>query len=166
MLDASKLLIFIIKTMTTIQLSDTDIRAEDYLLIGLATCYYKEDGEVYEIQVMEPIPSAALEAIIKGIPTSYKFATAIEYGSVITGDELKIPAGFPEDARFGDEFRLRAIAAARTYKARPQAQQHIPLGTSFHDFNYSVERKRVLNAARVVLKEDNVKQHSHTHKVL
>jgi hypothetical protein len=154
--------------MTTTQLSEpnTDIHAEDYLLIGLATCFYKEDGEVYEIQVMEPIPSAALEAIMKGIPTSYKFATAIEFGSVMAGDELKIPVGFPEDARFGDEFSLRAIAAARTYKARPQAQQHIPLGTSFHDFNYSVERKRVLNAARVVLKEDNVKQHSHTHKVL
>jgi hypothetical protein len=40
------------------------------------------------------------------------------------------------------------------------------LGTTKTDLNYSTERKRVLNAARVVTKDDNVKQHSHTHKVL
>jgi hypothetical protein len=34
------------------------------------------------------------------------------------------------------------------------------------DFNYSLDRKRVLNASKVVRTEDNVKQHSHTHQVL
>ena len=152
--------------MTTPLTQAPDITGDDYLLLGLATCYYKEDGEVSEVQVIEPIPSAALEAIIKGIPTSYKFATAVEFGAVISEDNLQMPSEFPEGAQFSDEFRFRAIAATRTFKTRPQSQQHIPLGTSFHDFNYSVERKRVLNAARVVKTEDNVKQHSHTHQVL
>ncbi len=143
-----------------------DLCANDYLLIGLATCFIKEDGEVLEVKIIEPIPSAALEAILKGIPTSYQIICATTMGDVIPGETLQIPDEFPAEASFCDEFVYRAIAAARTYKIRPSAQAHIPLGTSRNDLNYSVERKRVLNAQRVVRKEDNVKQHSHTHKVL
>ncbi|MFE1744165.1 hypothetical protein [Coleofasciculus sp. H7-2] len=143
-----------------------DLGEDDYLLLGLATCFFKEDGEVQEVNIIEPIPSAALEAILKGIPTSYKMAVATTMGAVIVGDSLQKPADFPEEAQFSDEFAFRAIASARTYKNKPEAKSHIPLGATRNDFNYSVERKRVLNAQRVVRKEDNVKQHSHTHKVL
>ena len=144
-----------------------DLSADDYIVIGLATCFVKEDGEVHEVQVIEPIPSAALEAIVKGIPTSYKLACATTVGSVLSSSEApQKPDGFPEAAQFSDEFVQRAIAAARTYKARPVAQEHIPQGTTRDDFKFSTERKRVLNMQRVVTKEDNVKQHSHTHKVL
>lgn len=144
----------------------SDLNTEDYIVIGLATCFYKEDGEVHEIEVIEPIPSAALEAILKGIPTSYKFASATTLGSILNGEQLLLPDGFPTSAQFADEFRARAVSAARTYKRRESSQDLIPVGTTKTDLNYSTERKRVLNAARVVSKEDNVKQHSHTHKVL
>lgn len=143
-----------------------DISADDYIVIGLATCFIKEEGEVYEVQILEPIPSSALEAIVKGIPTSYQLACATTLGAVLAGDTLQKPAGFPESAQFSDEFVPRAIAAARTYKRRQVAKDLIPQGTTRDDFKYSTERKRVLNAKRVVTKEDNVKQHSHTHKVL
>lgn len=143
-----------------------DLSADDYIVIGLATCFIKEEGEVYQVQVLEPIPSAAMEAIVKGIPTSYNLACATTLGAVIAGDTLHIPDGFPDSAQFGDEFVQRAIAAARTYKRREVAKSLIPLGTTRDDFKYSTERKRVLNIKRVVTKEDNVKQHSHTHKVL
>lgn len=142
-----------------------DLSADDYLVIGLATCFVKDEGEVHEVQILEPIPSAALEAIVKGIPTSYQLACATTLGSVL-GDTLQKPVGFPESAEFSEEFELRALAAARTYKRREFAKSHIPQGTTRSDFKYSTERKRVLNAKRVVTKEDNVKQHSHTHKVL
>jgi hypothetical protein len=56
--------------------------------------------------------------------------------------------------------------AVRTYQSRPQAQGYIPLGTISRDFNYSLERKRVLNATKVVRPEDNVKQHPLTHQTL
>lgn len=144
----------------------SDLTANDYVVIGLATCFYKDDGEVHQIEVIEPIPSAALEAILKGIPTSYKFAYATTLGAIFQGDTLVSPAAFPESAQFGDEFELRAFSAARTYKRRESAQSFISVGETKSDFNYSTERKRVLNAARVVSKEDNIKQHSHTHKVL
>jgi hypothetical protein len=143
-----------------------ELTADDYIVIGLATCFVKEDGEVYEIEVVEPIPSAALEAICKGIPTSYKLACATTLDSVLDGERPLLPQGFPASSQFADEFTSRVIAAARTYKSRDMAKSLIPLGTTRTDFNYSTERKRVLNAARVVNKEDNVKQHDYTHKVL
>ncbi len=152
--------------MTNTLLDDaTDLAADDYIVIGLATCFVKEDGEVHEVEVIEPIPSAALEAIVKGIPTSYKLALATTIGDIVTQLPQK-PAGFPSSAQFGDEFVPRAIAAARTYKRRDVATTHIPLGTTRDDFKYSTERKRVLNMSRTVTTDDNVKQHSHTHKVL
>jgi hypothetical protein len=143
-----------------------DLTTDDYIVIGLATCFIREDGEVHQIEVVEPIPSAALEALMKGIATSYKQAHATTLGSVLNGDQPIIPSEFPQSAHFSDEFVERAIAAARTYKRRESAQTLIPLGTTYTNFNHSTERKRVLNAARTVNKEDNVKQHPHTHKVL
>jgi hypothetical protein len=107
-----------------------------------------------------------LETLVKGISTSFKFACATTLGSVLEEDKLQIPAGFPQTAQFCDDFVERAIAAARTYKRREAAKSLIPLGATYTEFKYSIERKRVLNVSRVVTKEDNVKQHSHTHKVL
>lgn len=143
-----------------------DLAADDYIVIGLATCFVKADGEVHQIEVIEPIPSAALEALLKGIPTSYKFAYATTLESVLDGETPSLPKDFPPSAQFGDEFVPRVYAAARTYKRRESAKSLIPVGTTYTELTYSTERKRVLNAARVVTKEDNVKQHSHTHKVL
>ena len=60
-----------------------DISKYDYCIFGLATCYLKEDRECVEIKVIEPIPSAALEAILKGIPTSYQLVCARSVGKVI-----------------------------------------------------------------------------------
>ena len=99
-----------------------DLAAEDYLVVGLATCFVKEDGEVHEVQIVEPIPSAALEAIVKGIPTSYKLAIATTLGSVLTDETPQLPPEFPAEAQFCEEFPSRAIAATRTYKTRTVAQ--------------------------------------------
>lgn len=143
-----------------------DLTERDYLVIGLATCFVKADGEVHELQVIEPIPSAALEAIVKGIPTSYRQAWGTTLGAVLADDTPQKPPECPDTAQFSEDFAQRAIAAARTYKSRTVAQEHIPPGTIRDDFNYSTERKRVLNMQRIVTKDDNVKQHDYTHKVL
>lgn len=151
---------------TTSLIGAPDVPADSYLVIGLATCYLKEDGEVHEVKVIEPIPSAALEAILKGIPTSYALACGTTFAELVVGDTLKKPSEFPAEAQFCDDFAARALSAARTYQSRPEAKSHIPVGTPRSDFNYSTERKRVLNQTRVVRKEDDVKQHEYTHKVL
>ena len=155
-------------TNTTLFAQASDLSSEDYCVLGLATCFVREDGEIEELQILEPIPSAALEALLKGIPTSYQLACSTTLGAIFQSDEVKIPQEFAEngDITLCDRFAERVAAATRTYKSRPEAKEHIPLGSSKKDFNYSLDRKRVLNNSNVVSTEDNVKQHSHTHKVL
>lgn len=143
-----------------------DVSAEDYIVVGLATCFVKEDGEVFQVKIVEPIPSAALEAVMKGIPTSYEMACATMLGAVLEGDTPKMLPEFPPEAQFCADFAERAFAVARTYKRRTEAQSLMAPGTTYREFNYSIERKRILNAENVVSTEDNVKQHEYTHKVL
>ena len=149
-----------------------DLTDSDYLVVGVATCFIKIEGEVKRVKVLEPIPSASLEALLKQIPTSYDFACAVELGQVLDQDgvphlpdQVKVQPSLAE-LQIADLFAERAIASARTYKAKPEAQSHIPMGSSHTDFNFSLDKKRVLNSDRIVSEEDNVKQHSHTHKVL
>ena len=111
-----------------------DISADDYCVLGLATCFLREDGEVHQVQVIEPIPSAALEAILKGIPTSYQLACAKSLAEIFPSDTPDIPSDFPSQAQFCDNFLERVVAAARTYKSRSEAKIHIPLGTVRDDF--------------------------------
>lgn len=143
-----------------------DISTDDYLIVGLSTCYIKEDGEVKELTIAEPIPSAYLEAIFKGVPTSYKSVHATTLGAVVQAGRPQMIKAAAPDVQFCQDFVTRAFSATRTYRSRPTAQEFIPVGQSRTDINYSTERKRVLNAENVVRTEDNVKQHSHTHKVL
>ncbi|TAD79377.1 MAG: hypothetical protein EA001_04395 [Oscillatoriales cyanobacterium] len=144
-----------------------DLHPDDYVVLGLATCFLKEEGEVQELELIEPIPSAALETIVQGIPTSYRTAIALPIATVLSQAEAaQLPELFPATAHWCVDWQQRAIAATRTYKSRPTAQQHVPLGGQRQDFNYSTERKRVLNANSVVRPEDNVKQHAYTHQVL
>lgn len=143
-----------------------DLSTDDYIVIGVATCFIREEGEVKEIQVIEPIPSAALETLFKGIPTSYTQAIATTLGTVLNGDQIQLPSEFPTEAQICSEFRDRALATARTYQDRPGSTELIPVGTLYQSFNFSTDRKRVLNAEHVVTKDDNVKQHAYTHQVL
>lgn len=153
-------------TAATLYSNAPDLSTDDYVVIGLANCFIKEESELHSVKIAEPIPSAALEAIAKGIPTSYELACATTLGSVLEGETHKLPPEFPASTQFCDEFSLRAFSAARTYKARVSAQALISPGTIRQDFNVSVERKRVLNSERIVRTEDNVKQHAYTHQVL
>lgn len=143
-----------------------DITESAYLVLGLATCFIKREGKLHPVQLIEPIPSAALEAILKGIPTSYEVAFGTTLAAVMGGAELQLPPAFPPHTQVCDDFAERAIATARSYQSRPQAQNLIPIGEVRQDFNFSTERKRVLNSDRIVSNEDNVKQHAYTHQVL
>ena len=152
--------------MVSMPSSPATLSSDDYCVLGLATCFLREDSQFHSVEIIEPIPSAALEAILKQVPTSYQWAIAVKVGDVLTGETLQKPAAFAESAQFCDNFAERLTAAARTYQARPQAQTHIPLGSKWDQVNFSLEKKRVLNDSKVVKPEDNVKQHAHTHERL
>ncbi|MGF1498592.1 MAG: hypothetical protein ACFB8W_17470 [Elainellaceae cyanobacterium] len=144
----------------------TDLSTDDYLVVGVAHCFLKEDGEIHEVQVMEPIPSATLETLLQGTATSYRLAYATTIGMVLVDGGVQIPETFPDSTQVCDNFEERAIAAARTYRAKPNVQTSLPQGTLHRDFNFSLERKRILNSERIVKTEDNVRQHEYTHKTL
>jgi hypothetical protein len=164
--------------MTSMQSSAESTSAESasvldldaYLVIGLATCFVKQEGKLQPIQIIEPIPSAALEAVLKGVPTSYALVIATTLGAVNPTLNpsifLDLAADSEGSAQLCQDFWERAQTCARTYKARPVAQTHIALGTTYRELNFSTERPRTLNAERLVSANDNVKQHAYTHQVL
>jgi hypothetical protein len=150
-----------------------DVSADDYLLIGVATCFFKDDGQIEQLAVIEPIPSASFGALLGGVPTSYSWAIATTLGQVLTesaeGLSFQRMTEFPEEAEFCQDFVLRALSAARTYKRernRAALADPLTVGTVYEQFNYSTERKRVLNSHTPVRPEDNVKQHAYTHQLL
>lgn len=143
-----------------------DLSDSDYVVLGLATCFIREDADIHPVKVVEPIPSAALETILKGIETSYEFAHATTLGAIFEQDSIKIPNEFPPEAQLCDEFNDRVIATARTYRSNSGSTTYISVGTTYRELNYSVARKRLLNSERIVKTEDNVKQHEYTHKTL
>jgi hypothetical protein len=144
----------------------TDVPADAYVVLGVATCFIKEDGKLQPIKVVEPIPSAALEGLCKGIETSYEMVLATTFETAFVEGQGKVPDSFPADVQLCDAFEERLMAATRSYRSCASIQSLLPLGQSKSDFNYSVERKRILNVERVVSTEDNVKQHAYTHEVL
>ncbi len=145
--------------------TSTPLPLDSYIALGLATCFIKRDGKLSPVQILEPVPSAALEAVIKGIPTSYSKILGTTLDQALA-QPPQLPPDFPAEAQLCDEFQARAEAAARTFQARPEAQNLIPLGVIYTELNFSTERKRVLNSERLVTAEDNVKQHAYTHQVL
>ncbi|MDX5438706.1 MAG: hypothetical protein LPK03_16010 [Pontibacter sp.] len=144
----------------------TDLPADSYVVMALATCYLRNDGEVHEVALIEPVPSAHLETVLNGVTTSYKVLWATQLGAALQGDLPDAVANHSPKAQLCADFPQRVQAAARTYQSRPSAERLIPQGAVHTDMNYSTERKRVLNSQRKISKRDNVKQHKYTHEVL
>jgi len=77
----------------------------------------------------------------------------------IPGDIKELPAEFLGDDNpvWGEKFEERAAAAARTMKRRKESQM-VELGAICSNYQFSTERKRILDAAYEPSFEDNVKQ--------
>lgn len=152
--------------MTSNAILDTapELSTSAYVVMGVATCFRRTEDDLESIKVLEPIPSAYLESLCQGIPTSYEviMATTLEE---VQSDTFMAQSNLV-DVHLCENYRDRLIAAARTYHDRPAAQSLIPLNTQRTDLNYSIEKKRILNVKNIVKAEDNVRQHSHTHKKL
>ena len=143
-----------------------ELSDSDYVIIGVAHCFVKQDGKVMPIRVVEPVPSAYVEALFKGVPTSYETLHGTQLGEVVKDDQPTLDQLAVTDVQFCENFVERAKAAARTYQARTDFQKTLPYGQSFSEMNFSTEKKRVLNASHHVSSEDNVKQHKYTHMTL
>jgi hypothetical protein len=138
-----------------------DLNPQSYLLLGLAHCFWKEEGDLTELPIIEPIPTATLGPLLQGMPTSYAVLRA-----TTLGEATQVMAEHFPHAQPCADFWERAIAAARTYLREPQAMTHVAVGQERRDLNFNLERKRVLNSRRSVRDSDNIRQHPHTHKQL
>ena len=139
----------------------------DYVIVGVAHCFTKQDGNVVPVKVLEPVPSAYFEALVKGVPTSYKTLYSLQLGEIVKDEQpsaTHIPAA--TDAQFCEDFVERALAAARTYQSKAEIQARVPHGQEFSEMNFSTDKKRILNASHKVTADDNVKQHKYTHMTL
>ena len=160
------LLVYIAMSQVLTQFAATDLAPDSYVLMGLATCYLRQEGETLEVSVVEPIPSAYLETLLQGTPTAYRQIWGMTLTAALAFDpkSLTVP-GESVPQRCAD-FEERVLATARTYHSRPTATELIPVGTTRTDLNYSTAQKRILNPKNKVSKADNVKQHKYTHEVL
>lgn len=146
----------------------TALSDNDYVIVGLAHCFTKQDGNIVPVTILEPVPSAYFEALLKGVPTSYKTLHGLKLGDIVQDAQPTQPGLTVEanDAVFCENFAERAKAAARTYQTRQDLQRSVPYGQTYDAVNFSTDKKRILNATHQVTAEDNVKQHKYTHMTL
>eukprot|EP00898_Chlorokybus_atmophyticus_P000052 jgi/Chlat1/1047/Chrsp110S01557 len=138
-----------------------DLADDDYLVVGKAHCFVKQDGgKLVDCYVVEPIPAGALECMDNGGVTCYEVVTAVKFGDIIKQDIKVLPEVYA-DATFCEDFEFRTVCTARTWKrahAEEVIKKFVPLGTSRSDFNLRLDDKRVLNMENVVTDDDNIKQ--------
>jgi len=147
--------------------------AVDYVVIGIALCHQKNaEGKTDLVHVAEPIPATALEAMAKGIRTSFEKIYATTWTRLFPDGALAFPIDVLDDeACLCHDFEGRTRAAMRTYQAKPELRV-LPLGATSTPqagpfrLNYDPGFRRVLGGERVVRDSDNVRQHAHTHQVL
>lgn len=103
----------------TISSVPTALSASDYVIVGLAHCFTKQDGNVVPVKIVEPVPSAYFEALVKGVPTSYQVLYSLQLGQLLD-DNRPTANHLPADAKgaqFCEDFVERTMAAARDRKS-------------------------------------------------
>lgn len=151
---------------TSTSAAPTDLPADAYVVLGLATCYLRQDGETTQIQVVEPLPSAYLETVLKGVATSYSALAVTTLAAALANPVAWLSVEQQPTTYPCEDFSERLQAAARSYLHRPEATKLLSEGTVYTDLNFSLDQKRILNPRNKVSKADNVKQHQYTHQVL
>ena len=155
----------------TANISANDIQGLEYLVLGVASCFTRnEEGRLEEILVAEPVPAAELDCLHRASrTTSYQLLYATTYAELIQGDTPLLPQDIvPAGTLACKDFVERAQAATRSYRAKPDFK-HLAVGTiattTSSDFplKFSKEPKRVLDVDYEPSDEDNVKQHAYTH---
>lgn len=152
----------------TLPSTSTTLSHSDYVIVGLAHCFTKQDSKLVPVKILEPVPSAYFAALTKGVPTSYEFLYSLKLGDLLK-DEQPIVTNLPvdiKDVQFCEDFVERTLATARTYQGREDIQAVLPCDQVFSEINFSTEKKRILNSSHRVTAEDNVKQHNYTHMTL
>lgn len=95
---------------------NTEMDPGQYVPLGRGVCFTmgKQSAKIEEQLVIEPIPACGLEAMSKGMATSYTHVYGSTLGEALAMDTSLLPAEFA-DAQFAQEFAFRCESAARTW---------------------------------------------------
>lgn len=141
---------------------------DDYIAVGLACCFQMNSSQkLAEKWIFEPLTAGTLETIELGVPTSYKRVLALRAADYFLGD-VNSPDGInvdalqalvedEQDVTICEEPVERSVAAIRTFKRRPAAML-IGVNEMADEYNFNLERKRILNDNYVPNDDDNIKQ--------
>ena len=53
-----------LRAFMTLSSLPTTLSDSDYVIVGLAHCFTKQDGDLVPVKVLEPVPSAYFEALV------------------------------------------------------------------------------------------------------
>ena len=118
---------------------------DSYVVLGLATCYLRQDGETTELQIIEPVPSAYLETLLTGVATSYSALYATTLAQALDHPKTGLAAGTTNVVHLCEDYTERLQATARSYVNRPSATELLKPETTFSELNFSLDSKRILN---------------------
>ncbi len=140
---------------------DDELKADDVVTVGVATCFKREGKQLQEILVLEPLPASAVDCIVRlQVPTSYLRVYGITMGDLSDNvsdlpDTVILP---DENVALAEDFGERVRAASRTFRRSPEIAAMVPPGVLEDDLNHSVATKRILNQNWEPSFDDNVKQ--------
>ena len=155
----------------TVSLSANEVQGLEYLVLGIATCFKRnEAGRLEELLVAEPVPAAELDCLYSAARTSsYQLLYATTYAELVRDGAPVLPVDVvPANTVPGQAFVERARAAVRSYRTKPNFK-HLAVGDTVSpdsgpfSLKYSPEPKRILDVDYQPSDADNVKQHAHTH---
>lgn len=142
------------------------LAAENYVAMGLAKVFLMNEGKPKEQYIVEPLTAGTLETLQLGVPTSYCRVLATTCGDLF--DDAAMPTTLNVEAldklTEGYDFQLcesileRSMAAARTFRRRPEAASFVPVHETTEDVNFNTDRKRIMDLHYEPKFDDNVKQ--------
>ena len=150
----------------------TPLERDDYVAVGLACCYLL-DADTQKVEaayIYAPLSAGTLETIALGVPTSYKRVVGLTVGELFEGNvDINQPTTINSNALTqlcngipgvteAEEFVVRTLCAARTFRRRVEAKEVVAIGNMRDNFNFDTTRKRILNEVYEPSFDDNVKQ--------
>lgn len=140
--------------------ADPEWSDDDYIVLGVAHCFVKEESKLSDVFVIEPIPAGAVECMDNGGVTCFKHAIGTRLGTALRQDAALLPPEF-HGAKFCEDFDFRTKCASRTWKRQHAVDVITKLmgeGKVRSDWNFGLEDKRVLNMDYEPSDADNIKQ--------
>ncbi|KAJ8604068.1 hypothetical protein CTAYLR_001759 [Chrysophaeum taylorii] len=147
--------------------ADVPLTDSNYVAMGLAKVFFMSEGKAQGQYIIEPLTAGTLETLQLGVPTSYCRIFGTTCGdlfddpanpSVVQVKNLaKLTEGY-ENVQLCESMIERSMAAARTFRRRPEAAEYVAVDDTSEEVNFNTDRKRIMDLQYEPSFDDNVKQ--------